>query len=169
MMVPRRAAMLCASIFFAQFFMIQQAIPRTGDVDPEQTCLAEAIYFEARSEPEKGQLAVGRVVQNRAESGDYPVTICGVVYQGSQRKTGCQFSFTCDGAPETIAEKKAWRAASARAKELMACDERCRRTSDWRGELWSSTHYHADYVSPRWAKKLKRTGTVGRHIFYASA
>jgi spore germination cell wall hydrolase CwlJ-like protein len=168
-MAARRAAVLCASAFFVQFLILGEAIPRTSDVDPEETCLAEAIYFEARSEPKKGQLAVGRVVQNRAESGDYPVTICGVVYQGSKRKTGCQFSFTCDGVPETIAEKKAWRGAKARAKELMACDETCRRTSDWRGDLWTSTHYHADYVSPRWAKKLKRTGTVGRHIFYASA
>jgi len=168
-MATRRAAMLCASAFFVQFFMNGHAVPRTSEVDPEQACLAEAIYFEARSEPKKGQLAVGRVVQNRAESGDYPNTICGVVYQGSKRKTGCQFSFTCDGVPETIAEKRAWRAASARAKELMDCDAACRRTSVWSGDLWTSTHYHADYVTPRWAKKLKRTGTVGRHIFYASA
>ena len=167
--MARRAAMLCASAFCVQFFIVQQAIPKTEKVDPEVRCLAEAIYFEARGESEKGQLVVGRVVQNRAESGDYPTTICGVVYQGSKRRTGCQFSFACDGMPEAINEKEAWQTAKARAAELAKCDEKCRRTPDWSGSLWTSTHYHADYVHPRWAKKLKRTGSVGRHIFYASA
>jgi spore germination cell wall hydrolase CwlJ-like protein len=134
----------------------------------ELWCLAEAIYFEARGEPERGQLAVGRVVINRAESGRYPDSICGVVYQNAHKRNRCQFSFACDGKPETITDTASWRAALAGARRLMACEAECREEPGRSGSVWVSTHYHADYVSPSWAKKLRRTGRIGRHIFYAA-
>jgi spore germination cell wall hydrolase CwlJ-like protein len=132
-------------------------------------CLAKAIYFEARGEPDKGQRAVGRVILNRVESGHYPESICGVVYQNSERRNACQFSFACDGLSDSASDPKAWKKAKEVAGELLACDPPCQNEPRWRAVLWTSTHYHADYVQPAWAKKLKRTGTVGGHIFYASA
>jgi spore germination cell wall hydrolase CwlJ-like protein len=132
----------------------------------ELMCLVQAIYFEARSEPVHGQLAVGQVVLNRVASPHYPDTICGVVYQNAHLHNGCQFSFACDGQPETITERGRWREIVALARGLLACKAGCRETGARRGALWTSTHYHADYVSPTWAKVLQPTGQVGRHIFY---
>lgn len=128
------------------------------DAEKEQACLAEAIYFEARSEPLLGQVAVAEVVLNRVESDYWPDTICGVVNQGSNRRTGCQFSYTCDGLPETIGSPKAWELAERVAKLMMQGAPR--RVTD------HATHYHADYVNPRWARTMEETTTVGRHIFY---
>ena len=145
------------------------ATARSTTSDKELKCLAQAIYFEARGESKKGQLAVGRVVLNRVKSRVYPDTICGVVFQNDHRRNACQFSFACDGKSDEATEKKAWNEARARARELIACDPPCQKEPQWQGPLWRSTHYHADYVNPRWAKKLDHTGTVGRHIFYATA
>jgi spore germination cell wall hydrolase CwlJ-like protein len=127
-------------------------------------CLATAIYFEARGEPPSGQLAVGKVILNRAESGSYPDSVCGVVFQNSHWRNRCQFSFTCDGKPERVTEKRVWAEVLARATWLVTCTL-CDLGAP-AGSIWTSTHYHADYVSPSWSRKLRRTGQVGAHIFY---
>ena len=139
------------------------------DLHSEQTCLAEAIYFEARSEPEAGQAAVGRVILNRVDSPYYPDTVCDVVYQNAEKFNACQFSFACDGTEPQIKESDAYARAMVVAAQLVACDRDCRVTTGTKGGIATSTHYHADYVSPWWSSKLKRLGHVGRHIFYYTA
>ena len=132
----------------------------------EIQCLATAMYFEARGEPARGQFIVGRVILNRVTSRYYPDNICDVVYQNAHMKNACQFSFACDGLPNRVRETDAWSEIKRRAAYLMDCDDKCSLAAIGRSELWTSTHYHADYVSPNWANKLQRTGQVGRHIFY---
>ncbi len=124
----------------------------------EKQCMAEAIYFEARSEPLEGQVAVAEVVLTRAESRYWPNTICGVVNQGAERKTGCQFSYTCDGVPELVKNKASWAKAEAIADLMLRGAPR--------QITGYATHYHADYVNPRWASSMETTITIGRHIFY---
>jgi spore germination cell wall hydrolase CwlJ-like protein len=124
----------------------------------EKRCLAIAIYFEARGEPQRGQVAVGQVILNRVRSPLFPETICGVVYQG-QMSPGCQFSFTCDGRTDVPRNDAQWRQAQDIASRIT------------KGELWLpevgySTYYHADYVRPNWASSMSRIDTIGRHIFY---
>jgi hypothetical protein len=124
----------------------------------ERRCLAIAIYFEARGEPVRGQVAVGQVIMNRVRSPLFPETICGVVYQG-QMHPGCQFSFTCDGRTDTPRNDEQWALAQDIAKKIT------------KGELWLpevgySTYYHANYVSPGWAGSMSRIDKIGRHIFY---
>jgi spore germination cell wall hydrolase CwlJ-like protein len=132
----------------------------------EHECLARAIYFEARGEPEKGQEAVALVILNRVKSDYYPNTVCDVVYQNDHMRNACQFSFACDGQPDAINDKDAFAQAERIASDVLNCgNELCKGAT----LFMRSTHYHADYVSPRWAKKLKRTGQVGRHIFYYTA
>ena len=124
-----------------------------------QKCLATAIYFEARGEPKRGQTAVAQVILNRASTKGFPKSICEVVYQGSKRKTGCQFSFTCDKIPDKIREKKAWAKAEKIAKEVL-------KGKTLLPELVKATHYHANYVKPRWAPKMKKLAKIGVHILY---
>ena len=126
--------------------------------DRERRCLATAIYFEARGEPLKGQIAVSQVILNRVRSPKFPQTICGVVYQGQYRK-GCQFSFTCDGQSDTPRDKAQWAHAQELAKSFMAGEH-------WLPEVGYSTFYHANYVQPRWASRMNRIDKIGRHIFY---
>jgi spore germination cell wall hydrolase CwlJ-like protein len=125
----------------------------------EQWCLATAIYFEARGEPQRGQAAVAEVVINRTSVQGYPSSICGVVYQNAQKRNACQFSFACDGKPDRIAEPRAWRVARRIANDVLAG----RRAV---AEVTSATHYHASYVKPRWAKAMRRLASIGQHIFY---
>lgn len=125
----------------------------------DETCLAEAIYFEARGEPDHGQKAVAQVIVNRAGSGDYPASICGVVYQNQHKRNACQFSFACDGKPEVRNEAAAWHKAKRIAKAVASGVDRP-------ADLLLATHYHATYVKPRWARKMKRLSTIGRHVFY---
>lgn len=135
--------------------------------DEELYCLATAIYHEARGEPERGQLVVGRVILNRVASPYYPDTICEVVYQNVHMHNRCQFSFACDGVRRRVTEPEVWADIEARAAWLLDClgDNDCQESKrDW--EIWASTHYHADYVHPFWADRLPRTGQIGRHIFY---
>jgi spore germination cell wall hydrolase CwlJ-like protein len=127
--------------------------------EAERKCLATAIYFEARGEPKSGQAAVAQVILNRVDTDAYPDTICGVVYQNKHRRNACQFSFACDGRPDVPRDTRAWAKAEAVTEDVL----------DGRGhvlQVSAATHYHADYVSPRWAPKLKRLSKVGRHIFY---
>lgn len=124
----------------------------------ERKCLAQAIYYEARSEPRAGQLAVADVVLNRVKSRLYPNTICSVVFQGSERRTGCQFSFTCDGSMDLRLNQRKWRAADELAGAVLA---------GFRAPLSrNATHYHANYVDPYWAPRMTPTATIGVHKFY---
>ena len=130
----------------------------------EQQCLAEGIYFEARSESVAGQKAVAEVIKNRVESRFYPSTICGVVYQGAQRaldagKVNCQFSFACDGSMDRWTPTGiAWERAQHLAAISLA--------DGFEPITNEATHYHANYVRPGWSRKLKRTKRVGIHTFY---
>ncbi len=136
------------------------AIPEPPIAEKQVACLAKAIYFEARGEPEKGQKAVARVIMNRVASKAYPNTICGVVYQNHTRRNACQFSFACDGHSDVVREKSAWSRAKSVAKDVV----------EGRGvpaAIFTATHYHADYVHPRWASRLRRLSKIGNHIFYA--
>ena len=126
--------------------------------DKQVSCLAEALYFEARGEPIKGQLAVGEVILNRVEDTRYPSSICKVVNQGTGRRFACQFTYTCDGKLETVHERKPYEMALKVAKILLTTHER----KLTRG----STHYHSNYVNPKWSKKFERVAKFGRHIFY---
>ncbi len=124
----------------------------------ERRCLALAIYFEARGEPVRGQVAVGQVIMNRVRSPLFPETICGVVYQG-QMHPGCQFSFTCDGHTDTPRNDDQWALAQDIAKQITAGEL-------WLPEVGYSTYYHANYVSPNWVGDMSKIDTIGRHIFY---
>ncbi|HUO53304.1 MAG TPA: cell wall hydrolase [Rhodoblastus sp.] len=128
-------------------------------LESEKRCLAQAIYFEARSEPEAGQAAVAQVVLNRALSGLYPATICGVVFQNRNHYHACQFSFACEGRSLRIREAEAWTQATRIAEDVL--DGRT-----WNADVGGATHYHANYVRPRWARSLKKMDVIGKHIFY---
>lgn len=130
-----------------------------GDMARQQRCLAEAVYFEARSESEEGRAAVAQVVLNRVKSELYPNTVCGVVYQNSHRHLACQFTFTCEGKSLRITEPEPWRAAVRIAREVYE-------GTTYLPEVGASTHYHAQYVKPYWARKLKKMDTIGQHVFY---
>lgn len=125
----------------------------------EQRCLAEAVYFEARSEGEQGRAAVAQVVLNRVKSGLYPNSVCGTVYQNASRYLACQFTFACEGKSLRITEPGPWRDAVRIAREVYD-------GTTYLAEVGASTHYHADYVRPYWARKLKKMDTIGRHVFY---
>jgi spore germination cell wall hydrolase CwlJ-like protein len=127
----------------------------------EENCLARAVYFEARSESELGQMAVAKVILNRVKSPDYPNSICGVVYQGSQRRNSCQFSFACDGQADDVRQPESWSQAKRIAQRAIQGDKAV--AARMQGALF----YHADYVNPKWARSMRKVMKVGRHIFYA--
>ena len=126
-----------------------------------QTCLATAIYFEARGESDTGRIAVAQVVVNRVRSPFYPKNVCDVVYQGAsnRRYGGCQFSFACDLVADRITEPQPW-------KEALDIAQRVLDAQDWLPELGNATHYHANYVRPRWVRDMVRKDRIGKHIFY---
>lgn len=121
-------------------------------------CMTAAIYYEAANEPLEGQRAVAQVVMNRSRHLAYPHAICAVVYQGWERNTGCQFSFTCNGSLLRAPVPALWQRARRVAEMALA------------GLVYApvglATHYHADYVLPYWAPTLVKQVTIGRHIFY---
>lgn len=123
-----------------------------------EECLTMAVYYEAASESLEGQQAVAQVVMNRVRHPSYPNTVCGVVFQGSQRSTGCQFSFTCDGSlarrPSVAAWNKARRVASAALGGFVFAP------------VGLATHYHTTAIYPYWAPSLTPVGTIGAHRFY---
>jgi hypothetical protein len=137
----------------------QRVLKQRDERLAEKDCLARAIYFEARSEPEAGQIAVAKVILNRVKSTRYPDTICGVVYEGAHRLNSCQFSFACDGKKDIPRGAKEWAKAKQLASRAMSGDAYVRVVS-------TATHYHADYVNPRWSGAMKRLIKIGRHIFY---
>ncbi|MEN5170480.1 cell wall hydrolase [Brevundimonas pondensis] len=121
-------------------------------------CLTQAVYYEAALEPTEGQEGVAQVVLNRVRDPNYPNTVCGVVYQGAERTTGCQFSFTCDGALSRAPINWAWNRAARVAERALAGHVATR--------VGTATHYHADYVHPWWSPTLAKITQVGAHIFY---
>jgi spore germination cell wall hydrolase CwlJ-like protein len=121
-------------------------------------CMTAAIYYEAANEPISGQRAVAQVILNRVRHPAFPNTVCGVVFQGADRATGCQFTFTCDGSLARRPSLALWsRARAIAAASLNGFVE----TS-----VGHATHYHASYVLPYWAPKLTKLTTIGTHIFY---
>jgi hypothetical protein len=136
-----------------------QGEPMAGLSERELWCLATAIYFEARGESYRGQVAVAQVVLNRVKDHRYPDTICGVVFQNQHRRNACQFSFACDGIPDAVSEREPWAQAEEIAQKVTS------------GELYltevaDATHYHATYVRPGWARRMDRVTQVGLHVFY---
>ena len=124
-----------------------------------ERCLANAIYFESRGEPVRGQEAVAQVVMNRVFSGYYPNDVCSVVYQNAERHLACQFTFACDGKRKTINERGAWARANRIAKETLDGQV-------YVPEVAKSTHYHAVYVHPNWVGEMKKMVRYGIHNFY---
>lgn len=121
-------------------------------------CLTQAVYYEAALEPSLGQEGVAQVVLNRVRDPNYPNSVCGVVFQGAERTTGCQFSFTCDGSLGQSPVAWAWNRARRVAEAALAG-----RVSQ---NVGTATHYHADYVHPWWSPTLAKITQIGAHIFY---
>jgi Cell Wall Hydrolase len=131
----------------------------THVIDPNQArCLTQAIYYEAGFEPVAGREAVAQVVLNRVHAAQYPKTVCGVVYQGSTRSTGCQFTFTCDGSLYRRPAAEAWRAAESIAERALE--------GQIEDRVGAATHYHAVWMTPYWSHSLVRTKRIGGHVFY---
>jgi spore germination cell wall hydrolase CwlJ-like protein len=130
-----------------------------AEYDKAEKCLAQAIYFEARAEPVRGQQAVAQVVLNRVFSPYYPKDVCSVVYQNAHRHLSCQFTFACDGKPEAIRERGSWARANRIARQAL-------HANFWLPEVAKATHYHATYVSPNWIRDMKVMVKHGVHIFY---
>jgi len=124
----------------------------------EHICLAEAVYYEARSETRSGQLAVADVVKNRVKSKHYPNTICAVVYEGAHRPFACQFSFACDGSMDRAPKGKAWQRSQDIAQLSL--------TGFVADLTKNSTHYHTVQIDPDWADTLEFKATIGFHKFY---
>jgi spore germination cell wall hydrolase CwlJ-like protein len=124
-----------------------------------ERCLANAVYFEARGEPLRGQIAVAQVVLNRVFSPYYPNDICSVVYQNADRHLACQFTFACDGKSKAINDRRAWWRAQRVARLML--DGKV-----WLAAVAKSTHYHANYVSPAWTSEMRKMYRYGVHLFY---
>jgi len=124
-----------------------------------EKCLAEAVYFEARGEAVRVQIAVAQVVMNRTFSGFYPNTVCGVVYQNKHRHYACQFTFACDNVADVVREPDMWDRARKIAKAML--DGQL-----WLPEVAKSTHYHAYWVHPSWVSEMKKMYKFGVHTFY---
>lgn len=138
---------------------VEQEVSQT--LHPEEKCLAQAVYFEARSEPLEGQLAVAQVVLNRVLDSRYPTTICGVVFQGEAKRHKCQFSFACDGQSDAPRNQTAWTTAKHVSHVALQ--------GYWDDLTADATHYHADYVMPYWGEILEARVQHGRHIFYSDS
>lgn len=137
----------------------------TAEERPQEWCLAQNIYYEARGSNLADQAAVADVVLNRVDDRRYPDTVCGVVRQGKKNADGtmrrnmCQFSWYCDGKSDWPRDMDSWVNAQQIAYLMMHIGR-------YRGLTEGATHYHADYVSPRWASSKQLVGTIGAHIFY---
>lgn len=149
------AAILLPSPVFAQS---APADPAEANRARALTCMAQAISYEAGNESVAGQEAVAQVILNRLRHPAYPKSICGVVYQGAERKTGCQFTFTCDGSLRRPRSTQSMTMATAIAERVLR--------GGTSAIVGGATHYHANYVSPYWAPSLVKIATIGAHIFY---
>ena len=121
-------------------------------------CLTQGVYYEAALESTEGQEAVAQVILNRVREPNYPTTVCGVVFEGAERTTGCQFSFTCDGALSQAPVGWAWNRARSVAERALS--------GYVATKVGTATHYHADYVHPWWSPTLAKITQIGAHIFY---
>lgn len=141
---------------FAEPFLLRAKTPL--DQARAQHCLSLAIYYEAGNESYAGQLAVAQVVLNRVRHPAWPHSVCGVVFQGSERKTGCQFTFTCDGSLKRVAAGRLWKMSQNVASAAL--------NGTVSRQVGLATHYHTDWVAPYWAPKLRKLAQIGTHIFY---
>jgi len=158
---PSGGAVVLDAKIDARHAWLNTAIPTNARSATEVKCLATAIYFEARSEPESGRIAVAQVVLNRLKNPAYPKTICGVVYQNKNKRNRCQFSFACDGIRDRLSDQRSWAAAQALARRVLNDDRTL-----YMASVGAATHYHATYVKPRWARSMYKMQKIGRHIFY---
>jgi Cell Wall Hydrolase len=133
----------------------------------QENCLATAVYFEARSESQLGQLAVATVILNRVKASNSSSSICGVVYKGASHLNACQFSFACDGKLDLVDDVRAWKTARTVTALALADDGKVK--DGPMQILATATNYHADYVDPYWSKSLNRLTKIGRHIFYSQS
>jgi hypothetical protein len=139
----------------AQKFLLRADLDNRGRA---VECLTQAVYYEAASEGVEGQRAVAQVVLNRMHHPGFPSTVCGVVYQGSELPTGCQFTFTCDGSLLRTPVPALWAQARRVAVDALG--------GQVDAAVGHATHYHADYVLPYWADSLLKQVQIGHHIFY---
>ena len=144
-----------SDLTYTKAWLAENAAAKGGQ---QWRCLAEALYFEARGETVKGQFAVAEVILNRVDSPNYPDTVCAVIRQGTGKKYQCQFTYTCDGVKEVIAEPQAFTQVGRVAQLMVNGADRA--LTD------GATYYHTRNVSPRWARKFARTATIGDHYFY---
>ena len=121
-------------------------------------CLTAAVYYEAAGENSQGQKSVAQVVLNRVRHPAFPATVCEVVYQGSERRTGCQFTFTCDGSLRRQPSRNGWDRARRVAEAALG--------GTVEPSVGMATHYHTDWVFPYWAERLDKVAAVGSHLFY---
>ncbi len=147
-----------AKIVPARPFIVPTTVASQLSRSTAINCLTSAIYYEAASEAEKGQRAVAQVVLNRVRHPAYPNNICGVVFQGSERSTGCQFSFTCDGSLARKPIAAIWKRAQKFAVDALS--------GTVEKSVGTATHYHTVWIRPYWAPSLDKIKTVGSHIFY---
>lgn len=143
----------------------QPLAKRLEHANAERGCLAQAIYHEARGESEVGQLAVANVIVNRARSGKFPSTLCGVIYQNADKGYHrCQFTFACDGRDDTPGERRAWARSAALAEDVYAEFA----LGDAVGAVpGSALYYHTTNVRPNWANTYSAVAQIGSHIFYS--
>jgi spore germination cell wall hydrolase CwlJ-like protein len=171
---PAPPPLILQPIAADQALRVNAAIPLSGGPNPAAApfvlkgskdarvqaldCLASAVYYEAGNQDEDGERAVAQVVLNRVRHPAFPNSVCGVVYEGSTRPTGCQFTFTCDGSLAREPDADGWRRALKVAEDALS------------GAVYApvgwATHYHADYVVPTWASTMAKNAIVGAHIFY---
>ena len=144
-----------AAAFVAPPFVTSTSV---DDASRAAECLTAAVYYEARSQSEDGQRAVAQVVLNRVRDRAFPNSVCGVVYQGAERRTGCQFSFTCDGSMNRPREVGAWDRARAVAAAALG--------GSVYAPVGAATSFHTTSILPWWASSLARITTVGAHVFY---
>jgi len=143
----------------------QPLAQRLEHANAERDCLAQAIYHEARGESEVGQLAVANVIVNRARSGKFPSTLCGVIYQNADKGYHrCQFTFACDGRTDAPGERRAWARSAALAQDVYAEFALGEAVGAVPG---SALYYHTTNVSPSWAHTYNAVAQIGSHIFYS--
>lgn len=155
---PARGKANKVEFSFSQDWLDAQPQPEGG---PQWQCLSEALYFEARGETVKGQFAVAEVIMNRVESARYPDTPCGVIHQGTGKRYQCQFTYTCDGRDEVIAERAAFEQVAKVARAIL--DGKAGNLTE------GATHYHTTSVRPSWANAFTKTARIGVHVFYRDA
>jgi len=153
-------ATTCGILAIAVSSLVAAAAENAAAPQSEKDCLATAIYFEARGESARGQRAVAEVIVTRARTRGWPQTICGVVYDGSRGKRGCQFSFACDRASNHARDRAAWARAQHVAGEVLSARGKTRSIA------CGATYFHHARVRPRWAARMVKVAQIGSQVFY---